>query len=166
MMGIKLARLAQLIGAGKTPNFESIDDTLLDAMNYPGLLKAYRRQAAVDKFMAEEDEEFGGVLESEYSGLLDAVVKHPFNDVDFPSCYNGSCDCEAEADPLYEKMWSEGDEFMLTDTNIYFGYGPDKEIVGTMLPGPFAVTEVKDRGVRFRNEGHSYYATWTEIRPV
>ncbi len=57
MIAIKTARLGQLIGKGKEPNNESIDDTLLDAMNYPGLLKAYRRQGSeevYDEAMSED----------------------------------------------------------------------------------------------------------------
>jgi len=46
LLGVKVARLGQLIGNNKTPNFESIDDTLLDTMNYAGLLRAYLRQQA------------------------------------------------------------------------------------------------------------------------
>ncbi len=44
LIGIKVARLGQLIGNDKTPNNESIDDTALDGMNYFGLLKAYLRK--------------------------------------------------------------------------------------------------------------------------
>jgi hypothetical protein len=39
---VKVARLTQLIANTKSANFESIDDTILDLMNYAGLLKAYR----------------------------------------------------------------------------------------------------------------------------
>ena len=48
LIGVKMARLQQLIGNDKTPNNESIDDTLLDLMNYAGLLKAYRRKKIED----------------------------------------------------------------------------------------------------------------------
>ena len=44
LIGIKSARLKQLITNEKEPNYEGIDDTLLDLMNYSGLLKAYRRE--------------------------------------------------------------------------------------------------------------------------
>ncbi len=44
LLGVKVARLGQLIGNDKAPNFESIGDTLLDTMNYAGLLKAYIEQ--------------------------------------------------------------------------------------------------------------------------
>lgn len=43
LIAIKTARLGQLVGNDKEPNNESIDDTLLDSMNYPGLMRAYRR---------------------------------------------------------------------------------------------------------------------------
>ncbi len=46
LLGVKVARLGQLIGNDKLPNFESIGDTLLDTMNYAGLLKAYMEQEA------------------------------------------------------------------------------------------------------------------------
>jgi hypothetical protein len=42
LIGVKVARLTQLIANTKSANFESIDDTILDLMNYAGLLKAYR----------------------------------------------------------------------------------------------------------------------------
>ena len=48
LIGVKVARLQQLIGNDKTPNNESIDDTLLDLMNYAGLLKAYRQKKMND----------------------------------------------------------------------------------------------------------------------
>ena len=62
LLGVKVARLGQLIGNNKKPNFESIDDTLLDTMNYAGLLKAYMRADANnmtvrDAFEATEAEE-------------------------------------------------------------------------------------------------------------
>lgn len=44
LLGVKVARLGQLIGKDKVPNFESVSDTLLDTMNYAGLLKAYLRK--------------------------------------------------------------------------------------------------------------------------
>ena len=61
LLGVKVARLGQLIGNNKTPNFESIDDTLLDTMNYAGLLKAYMRRDAdemtvVEAFEAAEND--------------------------------------------------------------------------------------------------------------
>lgn len=56
LLGVKVARLGQLIGQGKEPNFESIDDTLLDTMNYAGLLKAYlRKQSKVSVRQAYEE---------------------------------------------------------------------------------------------------------------
>jgi hypothetical protein len=42
MIGIKIMRLKELVGVGKDPNFESIDDTILDLANYAAIWKAYR----------------------------------------------------------------------------------------------------------------------------
>ena len=42
LIGVKIARLTELY-SGKEPNYESIDDTLLDLSNYSALLIAYRR---------------------------------------------------------------------------------------------------------------------------
>lgn len=41
----KLARVSNLIGSGKGPSVkdESIDDTILDAINYLAILRAYRQ---------------------------------------------------------------------------------------------------------------------------
>ena len=38
LISVKVARLGQLVGTGKTPNNESINDTLLDLANYTLLL--------------------------------------------------------------------------------------------------------------------------------
>jgi len=43
MVGIKMERLRQLM-SGKTPNHESLEDTLMDAANYLALWQGYRRQ--------------------------------------------------------------------------------------------------------------------------
>ena len=43
MIGTKVARLRELLG-NKTPNNESIDDTLLDLANYAALCIAWRKQ--------------------------------------------------------------------------------------------------------------------------
>lgn len=45
MIGIKIMRLKELVGVGKDPNFESIDDTILDLANYAAIWKAYRLRA-------------------------------------------------------------------------------------------------------------------------
>ena len=44
MLGIKMERLRQLV-SGKEPNFETLDDTLLDLANYAALWLSYRRSA-------------------------------------------------------------------------------------------------------------------------
>lgn len=44
MIGIKLARLAELLSNGKTPKNESIDDTMKDGTVYWGLWTAYHRK--------------------------------------------------------------------------------------------------------------------------
>ncbi len=53
LLGVKVARLGQLIGNAKEPNFESVADTLLDTMNYAGLLKAYMRTTADEMTITE-----------------------------------------------------------------------------------------------------------------
>jgi hypothetical protein len=42
IIGIKLARLAELLSSGKKPNNESIDDTFIDLANYVILWAAFR----------------------------------------------------------------------------------------------------------------------------
>lgn len=41
LLGIKLARLKTLIVSDREPNNESIEDTLVDSVNYNGILKSY-----------------------------------------------------------------------------------------------------------------------------
>jgi hypothetical protein len=48
MVGIKLARLGELLGNGKTPKHESIDDTFLDLANYVVLWWTSRQRLADD----------------------------------------------------------------------------------------------------------------------
>lgn len=43
LLGIKLARLKNLLLTDREPNNESVDDTLVDDINYNGILKAYRQ---------------------------------------------------------------------------------------------------------------------------
>lgn len=53
MLGIKLARLGQLLGAGKVPNNESADDTMRDLTVYAAIWTAWRRdQAAAGQAVA------------------------------------------------------------------------------------------------------------------
>jgi len=44
MIGIKMERLRQLVGTNKEPNFESIDDTILDMANYAAIWLSWRRR--------------------------------------------------------------------------------------------------------------------------
>jgi hypothetical protein len=46
MISIKQERLRQLM-SGKTPNFEGIEDTLMDLANYTALWLTYRRLAGI-----------------------------------------------------------------------------------------------------------------------
>jgi hypothetical protein len=41
LIGVKLARLGELCGKGKTPNHESIQDTRIDLSNYAALWASY-----------------------------------------------------------------------------------------------------------------------------
>lgn len=49
LIAVKVARLGQLIGTNKTPNNESIDDTLLDLANYDILLAMILDEKRVKK---------------------------------------------------------------------------------------------------------------------
>jgi hypothetical protein len=48
MIGIKMERLKQLVGTDKEPNYESIDDTILDLANYAAIWLSYRQRQAYD----------------------------------------------------------------------------------------------------------------------
>ena len=54
LIGVKLARLRELLSAGKTPNNESIDDTRKDLAMYATLWCAYARRADYRRFPADE----------------------------------------------------------------------------------------------------------------
>ena len=110
LIGVKVARLTQLMTADKEPNFESIDDNLLDLINYPGLLRAYRRSKRAttmrDIFDAFADEELGDGWDSlaesaEPGGLIDAVLNDPINALidattsGWIACGDPNC-CESE----------------------------------------------------------------------
>lgn len=43
LIGVKLARMAELTASGKVPNNESLDDTQLDLATYSGLWAAWRK---------------------------------------------------------------------------------------------------------------------------
>jgi hypothetical protein len=44
LIGVKLARLAELLNNAKTPNNESIDDSIIDLANYAALWASYRNR--------------------------------------------------------------------------------------------------------------------------
>jgi hypothetical protein len=46
LLGVKMERLRQLV-SGKEPNFESLDDTVLDLANYAALWGSYRAEEPV-----------------------------------------------------------------------------------------------------------------------
>jgi len=50
LMGTKMARLKQLLNSKEAPNYESIDDTILDLANYCFLLRCCREDANVIRF--------------------------------------------------------------------------------------------------------------------
>ena len=200
LIGVKLARLTQLMTTEKSPNFESIDDNLLDLINYPGLLRAYRRSKRAvtmrdifDEFAREElsDETVDDILESKFaSGLLDAVLDDPtwamFDGGTFQPCTDPNCcggeeeddsdfldaqvdDALAEmGEPPLTSVWSEGDEFMLTDQRIFTGYGAEKQVMEILeSAGPYTIQAVVIDRVRFEDEnGRSLTAKFSEIEPV
>ena len=98
MLGIKQERLKQLVGTDKTPNHESVDDTVLDGANYYALWLAYRRREAagaeysgesvetqVRDLMAEDPDERQDVLEHVYGEQLE-TYSEPVEDEGEPRC--------------------------------------------------------------------------------
>ncbi len=196
LMGIKLARLTQLMTADKTPNYEGIDDTFLDAMNYTGLLRAYRRSqrptTIADIFEAFANEELGdewGALAegAEPGGLIEAILNDPINDiVDWDVCTDPDCcGMDEEDDDFLDAQvddalagigkldepgvtWEEGDEFVLTDQRIYTGYGAEKQVMEILASvGPYTVTYARENRVSFLDDtGRSLVATFDEIEPL
>ena len=81
LIGIKVERLRQLT-SGKTPNYESIDDTLLDLANYAALWLSYRRNET-EKSRERDMEKHptarltGEVLKREYMENEDRVFTNP-----------------------------------------------------------------------------------------
>jgi len=72
MIGIKMERLRQLM-SGKSPNHESLEDTLMDAANYLALWQGYRRQQA-DKLMTRVTQSLGNPSTyTEYEYELDKL---------------------------------------------------------------------------------------------
>ena len=77
--GIKMERLRQLM-TGKTPNHESLEDTLMDAANYFALWLGYRRQeedrlasVVVGSIIASNRGESERLITSEYELQLDRL---------------------------------------------------------------------------------------------
>ena len=192
MIGTKVARLTQLLANTKTPNFESIEDTMLDLINYSGLLSAWRRHSAMETFMAEE-EDWEGVPEAEYAsdpfGLIDAVFNDPLNEevgrmakarreaiVDEEakrSCPWGEFDeaCDECKDDAAEGVgsatvpWEIGDEFYLAETGVWGSRDRSGE-PGYRLTseGPYVVNRVMSDGIGFNGPGGQYLlADWDEI---
>ena len=62
----KVVRLGQLIGGGKEPNNESVDDNILDLINYPALWRGMRIQDA-DNDYHRINEEADAALLKEFS---------------------------------------------------------------------------------------------------
>lgn len=66
LIGVKLARLAELSNTDKTPNNESLDDTFLDLATYAALWAAYRKHIMLGEepaqpgqiYKAPEDKSF------------------------------------------------------------------------------------------------------------
>jgi hypothetical protein len=71
ILGIKMERLRQLM-SGKTPNHESIEDTLMDAANYFALWLGYRRQEE-SKIYVSVAENIGEGMFTEYEIALDKI---------------------------------------------------------------------------------------------
>ena len=192
LIGVKIARLGQLIGNDKLPNNESKDDSVLDGMNYFGLMKAYMRSQRpdtlrdiFDEFAREELGDGDNPFGFNKGGLIDSVLNDPLNGFEEPflACTDPDCcgmeedytdpdfldaqveDGLDEIDAAMGALWSEGDMFMLTDQRIYTGYGAEQQ-VQEIIPsaGPYEVDRIRDNGVSFIIEGNRLiHATWNEI---
>ena len=62
----KVVRLGQLVGNGKEPNNESVDDNILDLINYPALWRGIRLRQAEESYHAINDAA-DAALEREYA---------------------------------------------------------------------------------------------------
>jgi hypothetical protein len=71
LIGVKLARLAELLNNAKTPNNESIDDSIIDLANYAALWASYR---------AQDKDDFGAALDTLFPPVrdLEADAMEPF----------------------------------------------------------------------------------------
>ncbi len=106
MIGIKMERLKQLVGTGKAPNNESVDDTILDLANYAAIWLAWRKreqagspieartmpasvESQVRDLMAEDPDERQDVLEHVFGEQLEDYADHlidDWNDEEEPRC--------------------------------------------------------------------------------
>lgn len=71
ILGIKMERLRQLM-SGKTPNHESLEDTLMDAANYFALWLGYRRQEE-DRLYMRIASTVGTLNPTDYEIALDKI---------------------------------------------------------------------------------------------
>ena len=72
MIGIKMERLRQLM-SGKSPNHESLEDTLMDAANYLALWQGYRRQKQDQLYINVANSIGNPVAYTEYELTLDKL---------------------------------------------------------------------------------------------
>ncbi len=72
IIGIKMERLRQLM-SGKTPNHESLEDTLMDAANYFALWIGYRRQEEEKLYNVVETTLGAPTFATEYELELDKI---------------------------------------------------------------------------------------------
>lgn len=69
MLGIKQARIKQLLKAGKTPNNESLDDSRLDGAVYAALRASYPVWLNQKEHDSEPESEWENTLEAAWSGV-------------------------------------------------------------------------------------------------
>lgn len=72
MIGIKMERLKQLVGTGKVPNHESVDDSILDLANYAALWLSYRRKKAGESIAREAIAQTEGTTVDTVDAWMDA----------------------------------------------------------------------------------------------
>ena len=107
--GVKAARLVELQSTGKTPNFESIEDNMLDAAVYPTLRLAYYRKNKMAVPPMSLAEAFQLAMHDQYE-----EENSPADDPGFcPSCA-GACVDESpwddEGGQAVEGYWSSIDD--------------------------------------------------------
>lgn len=83
MVGIKLARLGELLGGGKTPKYESIDDSFLDLANYVVLWwSSYQRRRGLADGAAGQQR-----VAPTRSDLEREAAQQPLSDAELTSTY-------------------------------------------------------------------------------